>query len=1203
MEPPQNPGRFTYRLEILAHFIVANCEGNTPVSPKNVLNWLNRQLGKHPIATMEDPPEDMFVVNVVSASGDFLVLGGLWEVPDGSLNMMIELLESASVQADEMLRPVYALLKLSDFVLRRAGLARWTIEPSAPNGPFPDSIAFNWGSTNARAVVSLSDLEEADVGLSELRPFIFSPVGELSALANNFAESSLQQAPVIEFNDCVVLALPSAVTYAARRYLLKELSSHGQLRLFQEAVNRLVFKRACDSLRIGGRHQVEQLPLPEHVATCGELGRSAVFRLGQQRYFHLLVLSDELEHDVDIGFLEPREYGTFEQAQIESHVAGVRMGVESSGPFAFGHTLALFGHLGRAVLFETAVPPANWTFDLCRLQELEFVTWDKKGALNRVTLMLTQRAQLAAQGYEFRNLSGLLNLYAYWLDQDCYILPADLPRSGAAHLQLGTNHLTGFRARHRRSVDRHCEPNTFGGYDTVFRENRDAVYSIVREQPVFLSMTRLQTGGRSFCFDVSDTTIWVSATGTAGEDRLGYAKHRAWDELKLLLPIALLKIAPQLRYAVPAVELLLDFRHVLSVEEATECPLEDEDYDLLLHTKVPLVKVTPGPAFLRTFSGTSNDGERKFLAAVLSGLDPFQLPSDTPGAISLSSEERAVLTLGGTDAKLFHAFENLDPVEYLLAKLANPVFERPDEHVGAAQRTAFEFYPILRKRQTLSRDDSCKALNAAVTHLMVKVTEKLRQFNKRQLISHLLFLHETQLSDKHRWRSTARAVQALYGAEDGLMAASEADAERTEVSVTLRTLVEAAVCECTTTGGAEPDDFSVDELYGLMCTLISLGRHSETIYHGLSSRGIIIAPSGAYAFSPDLLEAIGVPYKKRTFAAGYADAAGSYEELVVPSQSPKDASQGPYDDPLYQKAFKVEYGFDFAAFVEISATLIDVFVEDEVLVRGFTAAELKLLCKTHRVSTDDIDAFLKSFALPARLTWAPQPPHKPRDVEPWRFERRFSVMLRPLIACKDGEETYYVAGLGTLRDSLTYVLDSTVNGRFDKDVFESREMRSYVGAKVDEAGRDFTRDVASMLRELGWNTEEEVKMSQLGAGKSPNLGDVDVLAWRQSGDVLAIECKRLKSVRTVSEIAQSCARFAGREGDHLHKHLKRMEWIRSNPDRVAKHLGLPSTSLRVEHPLVTNVTVPFSYVKDLPLPSDRIVSVENLKEFVAGAFR
>lgn len=486
---------------------------------------------------------------------------------------------------------------------------------------------------------------------------------------------------------------------------------------------------------------------------------------------------------------------------------------------------------------------------------------------------------------------------------------------------------------------------------------------------------------------------------------------------------------------------------------------------------------------------------------------------------------------------------------------------------------------------------------------MSKIVERLRQFNKRELVSKLLFLHETQLSDKLRWRSTARAVQALYGIEDGLEAAANADSVRAEMSVTLRTLVEAAACESSIDGGEAPDDFSIDELYGLMCTLISLGRNSETIFHGLASQGITIAPSGAYAFSPDLLEQIGVPYKDTTFAVGYADAAASYEDWVVRKKEKDEKAESPFDSPTFRRAFSSEYGLDFNAFTEICVAVADTFVADEVLVKSFTSAEFISLVEGRGVGTDDVMAYLRCFALPARSTWAPQSPYKPKDVEPWRFERRLSVMLRPLIECKDGDETHYVAAAGTLRDSMAYMLDSTINGRFDKDVFESKEMRSFIGAKVDEEGRNFTREVAAALRELGWSTQEEVKMTQLGAGKSPNLGDVDVLAWRPSGEVLAIECKRLKSVRTVSEIAQSCARFAGREGDHLHKHLRRVAWIQANRDRVAKHLALSVVDMRIENPLVTSVAVPFSFIKDLPLSTDRIVSLGELSGFVEWIFR
>jgi len=47
-----------YRLEILAHLIVASCSGNAKLTSKHISNWLNRQLGDYPISTMEDPAED-----------------------------------------------------------------------------------------------------------------------------------------------------------------------------------------------------------------------------------------------------------------------------------------------------------------------------------------------------------------------------------------------------------------------------------------------------------------------------------------------------------------------------------------------------------------------------------------------------------------------------------------------------------------------------------------------------------------------------------------------------------------------------------------------------------------------------------------------------------------------------------------------------------------------------------------------------------------------------------------------------------------------------------------------------------------------------------------------------------------------------------------------------------------------------------------
>ena len=86
-------------------------------------------------------------------------------------------------------------------------------------------------------------------------------------------------------------------------------------------------------------------------------------------------------------------------------------------------------------------------------------------------------------------------------------------------------------------------------------------------------------------------------------------------------------------------------------------------------------------------------------------------------------------------------------------------------------------------------------------------------------------------------------------------------------------------------------------------------------------------------------------------------------------------------------------------------------------------------------------------------------------------------------------------------------------------------MKQYIGAVNDERGHAFAHSVADQMRENGWQERSEVQMTELGA--SADLGDVDVLAWKPSGNIRLIECKRLQLARTVAEIAEICHRFQG----------------------------------------------------------------------------
>ena len=111
-------------------------------------------------------------------------------------------------------------------------------------------------------------------------------------------------------------------------------------------------------------------------------------------------------------------------------------------------------------------------------------------------------------------------------------------------------------------------------------------------------------------------------------------------------------------------------------------------------------------------------------------------------------------------------------------------------------------------------------------------------------------------------------------------------------------------------------------------------------------------------------------------------------------------------------------------------------------------------------------------------------------------------------------------------------------------------------------------------------------MTQLGAPSE--LGDIDVLAWKSNGEALIVECKRLRLARTVAEISEICRRFRGEAKDELFKHMRRVNWIETNPSSLNTIIGFPVNPNRIDQRLITNVQVPMRFLSNLPIPNDKI---------------
>lgn len=1186
-----------YRVELFVQAVMVGCKGKRTPTWQQFQTWLNYFVGDFEISRVEDPPEDAFVLNVLTRVGDFRVLGGTWEAGEHAASLLIAAVDSLKLKCSgRLMAPVLALLRMSDAVACRAGLPRWHSEQSISKHAL--SIDRNTPLTEwaQHVVFTVCELVELGIPPEHLKPLVLSASAYASLADQNNQESDLHRYPVIRIADTFILALPSAVTYAIRRLLVAAADELDVVSDLYGAVMKQVVSRLQEAVSRSHRHPVVNIDLPASVRSVEGWCISIVIRVGQRRFLHFIVVAFGLLEIADSGYLHLRELSGSRSRQLLEHIQAVRKHLENTGSLDSGHTFLIGGHLGEGMIWDLPEPRDRWTFSPARLADFEMLCRDPEDPLERLILMLNQQQALEQQGVEMPFDNGLLNRYAFWLQQNFVTRIPEMRHDQGGMLQIATDYVTDYRVNRRRAVDEHCELLPMGKSTVVQRASSESVYWVKRDLNCYVSMDLLEKGVLAFCAPHRGSVVWIVVESRCGQ-RLSRAVFDLWEGLQLFVSRTLELLPDNWIFIAPVVGVHIDFSSLVlaanrDVERSTETALHT-----FRKAGSWTAQIRAEPGFLQNFDSIENRGEQYLLAEVIRAL--ALVSQDIPPGRQLNCEALALEVLGGTGARILHVFRLSTEVEALLASGRRRIYQPPTEHLESRLRAAFLWMPAPAEPIMLDAATTKERLNKAVEMKALALIARLRTFDRLALLEELLQCNESLLRDAQRWKNTARAVRALYGVEDGTQAALKSDQSRVQLQVTFRALVEATTCEAVDAGGRTPDDFSTDELVGEMAALINLGRDSDVVHHSVSSIGILQFPNGSYELNSDVIAELSEPFHKATFGQGYASAADRYEEWAEFKPATVDAlDETVFLEKSFVDAWAAEYGLSFESFRQIFGELMDLGVLRASVVVQTSAAEIAEARASAGVSEADVAAFLKSFGLPRRAGWLARPDlDKARDINPWRYERRLSIMLRPLILL-DASEKEFIYGIGICRSALLYIIDSVTEATFDKDVFVSKPMRAWLGGRIEKLGAEFSAEVAEILQAQGWNVRLEIKLTELGAPKSPNLGDIDVLAWRPDGRVIQIECKRLKASRTIAEIAQNCGRFRGNVGDHLHKHLRRLEWVRDNKTKIAKFTGIDVEKIVVRHPMVVSRPVPFAYLSGLPILASEIVLVNSLQAYI-----
>lgn len=1176
----------TIRIEFLAHLAVAYCNGNKDAKNKVLRRWLNHDLAEMQLSMMEDPAEDVFITNVISPFGNFRIFEANWNHSAYYLQSILDVFLSTEPPetVQRLLPPILSLLKLSDHIAERLNLQRWMSEESMAHGQLLISKATNIVARSEAVTFSGSELENLNIDAVNLEPFILNHENKEKLTDETPGNSSLEKLPLLKFGDEIVLALPHAVGPAVRRYFLSELNRAGFLREFEKVFMKIQADQVIDELR---NLDIESIPQSKQEESLPPL-HSLLFKYDENKYLHIILIHDLFSEINEGGLDSSRQFSNEEADGLWTHINSVANQFLGETEFVEGFTLVILGGLGRGYFLPAKDLPERWYSSVINIADFCLLAKDDDQPIKLYLKFIKQKIWAENNGANFINMSGDINLFCYWLDNKYQLITDNMPLRQTSMVLVENDYVFPFRKRIRNLVDPHVVQTASGKYVSVERLSRESYFKSMHEQPIYYSRDLAIQGMFASVVETKRGPTWFIAESNNTNKDVHHMVYEIWHGFLGLFNKLVHEIEAYVGPLRPeAIEVHLDLSNLtipevpFEVSEREEINLEGA---INVERRIGIIEI---PAeYLSYFQQEENFGEQITVQAMAKALLGLHLEGEE---IDLEIVEGIVTKILGSEAtRILHSFETYNPAEQLIAKHSyKPIFLAEEDiafaRIGISEGCTSNIPGIID-----GKEDCNEFTKKIVVKYWEQIRECLQQYDRTSVLKSAIEVHEAIIQDRDEWRRTAQAVIALYSPDnDVISVAHNRELKRNQTAIPARTIMEMAICECPTEGGRSLSKWDLDVLLALTALMIESASDSDAIYADLAKPQVKIHKNGSFTPDRSYYKSVLLPFIRNFYEEEFESYADAYGNLYK-KERPSETKMSDLYSKEFNDAFAKEFGLTADEAVEGISELLDLAVEINSAMVVTSLGELRrLLIDKRGLSVQACQAFFHAFSILHRPKWD-EPPDGFRhgDLHPWRFRRRLSATVRPLLVYGESDEDIVLYGAGGLWQSFGYIFGRIEQGQLPVTFFTSQEMKSYIGSVNDERGHDFARSIAKTLGDQGWSTKAEVKMTELGA--PANLGDIDVLAWKETGEVFLIECKRLQQAMTIAEIAEICRRFSGEAKDELDKHVQRLNWVKKNPQSLQAILRFKPEEGRIEPRLITSTHVPMTYLESLPISKEYI---------------
>jgi len=1195
---PENHGKYV-RMELLAQEIISsyNTSGEF-ASSETLKDFLDKE---YPSNHLEDPPVNLFTDLITFYGGDYLIFPGITE--NGSFiltNQLISIFHFPDNKIPEQFKSncshvTSLILCISNEIATKLGYKRYqdgTAEKDEIHFPTNEHL-----NTLKEAVTFSEDemkhlLMENRIVQAALKEFLVDIHSE-DFSSPHIEESPLLYKPILHIDGKYIIVSPATLSLSLTNFIWSAAESWGCMKEVNDAYQNTVWNMLQLQLKT---MQFDRIDDKELLGETELKIREGLYQFDEDKIAYIQLIYDSGNNFNVTQRISSKE--NFKSSEtVENHVDDVVKKILLQPEYKDFQLLhfTIISSIGRDFYYsirrtKNAQTIAMTLYDFDVLYELK-----ETNAIDLWKFSIAREEQLPK--LPMPNFSFLDQFKLYQEHNDSFYL-SDETKYTLVHIQPGYSAAMVREAKLK--TDRHSVlTETESGVATIPVERKD------KYAPVYLNINLIASSELQFIVDGFHQPIWVKPksipSGISGElrhmfwelnDAIAYwlwqIQDECKDDLKALgtLPLT---VTFELNPIKQFIEIERNFKRDETLSDKFQTSAAKTSFNIVIPSEI-----------IPYLYGSDNEGERVLVKHLLIGFNKILALNNqleiSDGRIIEIVNRRAPLGM----KKKFYI---LDTNDNLLLDPRNLVDKRyvQDYDVELVLNSIVPALgnPAVGELKTKQEKEKL-TLNIVMKVLLPNLKKAISQYNSQKLLEKLIALNETLIKEREHLKILVPTRIACFVS----VAQQEIDLKESlskinRTTIATRCLIEHIAAE-QPNGNKQISTTAIDELLAIMDQIISWGSLCDQIKYDLFDIKIGILPSGRVGTEKATIQEVFDPYYSSKTKEDVIDSIKSYDQ-VFPQRNPIKGK----DTPDYlNKAFEADFGISFARICEFVDGLAMIGIKQptpySVSLKSNLKSEINKVVKPY--NNTEFESAINYLTLFERGKVEKIPSgYDSFDISPWRFNRKLSLLRKPLVAFNnpsDNNDPLIYWGFRHVLSIKVYLAEQIFSNRLK--VAEEGKVKKALGKISNEQGDSLVKKVLDKLRANNFIVDTEVPINpKTEFYDEKDLGDIDVLVIDLDNKIFfSIECKSMSPSRNIKEMVEEIAKLFGSDSEKgwIEKHVNRDTWIKGNIQLIEKKYDVDLTGFSVKSLFVTREDMLTPHLKKQSLPMPFVTSYEIEKE-------